>query len=217
MSTSLETTLYAQKAVRDRKLQRLGKRCLDYVGAGILIVLLAPLFLAVGVLVVLDDGWPISYRRRVVGMNGEFNAFKFRTMRQEADAILAGNPDLKAEFEQNFKLKNDPRLTHIGSFLRKSSLDELPQLFNVLKGQMSLVGPRMKTSVEVEKYGSYKGLLLTMKPGITGYWQIHGRQNTSYEERIRMEMYYIQNWSLALDMKILFETPLKVLRKEGAY
>lgn len=202
---------------RNHAVQHWGKNCLDYIGAGVLIVLLAPVFLAVGVLVALEAGWPVIYRRRVVGTRGQFDAFKFRTMRKDADVFLAGNAQLKTEFEENYKLQNDPRLTRLGGFLRGLSLDELPQLFNVLSGQMSLVGPRMKTPAEVEKYGGYKGLLLTVKPGITGYWQVHGRQNTSYEERIKMDMHYIQNWTLAMDLKILIKTPLQVIRKEGAY
>jgi len=193
------------------------KNCLDFIGAGVMIVLLAPFLVIVGALVALEGGWPVIYRRQVAGTDGEFDAYKFRTMRQDADAILAADAILKREFEQNFKLKNDPRLTRLGSFLRRSSLDELPQLFNVLKGQMSLVGPRMKTPAELERYGSYKELLRTVKPGITGYWQVHGRQDTSYDDRIRMDMYYIQNWSLGMDLRILIKTPLKVLRKEGAY
>jgi lipopolysaccharide/colanic/teichoic acid biosynthesis glycosyltransferase len=181
------------------------------------IIVLAPVIVAVGALIALESGCPIIYRRRVVGRKGEFDAFKFRTMRKDADAILVADPALQAEFEQNYKLKNDPRVTGLGAFLRRSSLDELPQLFNVLEGEMSVVGPRMKTPAEVEKYGSYKEALLSMKPGITGYWQVHGRQTVDYNERIRMDMHYIQNWSLAMDLGILFKTPLKVLRKEGAY
>jgi lipopolysaccharide/colanic/teichoic acid biosynthesis glycosyltransferase len=190
---------------------------LDYFGAGVLIFAFSPLLLLVGTLVVLESGWPLLHRRRVIGRSGEFDAFKFRTMRKDADAILAADPILKAQFEQNFKLKNDPRLTRFGSFLRKCSLDELPQFFNVLKGQMSLVGPRMITPGELEKYGQSKELLLTVKPGITGYWQVNGRQEVSYDERIRMDMYYIANWSLWMDIKILLRTPVKVLQKEGAY
>jgi lipopolysaccharide/colanic/teichoic acid biosynthesis glycosyltransferase len=217
MSSNLESALCVGKMVRDRVVQRWGKACLDYFGAGALIVAFSPLLFATGGLVALESGWPVFYRRRVIGRFGEFDAFKFRTMRKDADAILAADPVLKAEFEQNFKLKNDPRLTRLGSFLRKFSLDELPQLFNVLKGQMSLVGPRMITLAELEKYGDSKEFLLTVKPGITGYWQVNGRQEVSYDERIRMDMYYIQNWNLWMDIKVLLQTPLKVLRKEGAY
>lgn len=216
-SWSVREVRLARSATAHRAVQRLGKNCLDLVGSATLIAFLSPLFLAIGTLVALESGWPIIYRRRVVGTRGEFDAFKFRSMKQDADAMLAANPILKAEFEQNFKLKNDPRLTRVGSLLRKFSLDELPQLFNVLRGQMSLVGPRMITRAELEKYGANKELLLTVKPGITGYWQINGRQEVSYQERVRMDVYYIKNWSLWMDVKVLLKTPLKVLRKEGAY
>ena len=217
MRSNLESPRYVQNTVPGRVVQRRVKNCLDYVAAGVLIVALSPVFVAIGALVALEGGWPIIHRRRVVGRKGKFEAFKFRSMKKDADAILAADPILSAEFEQNYKLKNDPRLTRLGPFLRRSSLDELPQLFNVLKGDMSLVGPRMKTAAEVERYGSYKELLLSVKPGITGYWQIHGRQTVDYDERIRMDMHYIQNWSLGMDLKILLGTPLKVLKKEGAY
>lgn len=198
-------------------LQRWGKVCLDYVGAGALIVSLAPILLLVSLLVAMEDGWPIIYRRRVVGRRGEFDAYKFRSMRMDADEILDGDSALKTEFERNYKLKNDPRLTRFGSFLRRSSLDECPQLFNVLKGDMSLVGPRMKTAAELERYGSYREELLSVKPGITGYWQVRGRQTVDYDERVRMDIHYVQNWSLMMDLKILLKTPVKVLRREGAY
>jgi len=198
-------------------LQYLVKRCMDLLGAGILIVALLPVFIVIGLLVVLDDGWPVIYRRRVLGTTGEFDAFKFRTMVRDADSILAANPALKAEFERNFKLKDDLRITRVGTLLRKFSLDELPQLFNVLRGQMSLVGPRMITAAELYKYGPYKQLLLSVKPGLTGYWQVRGRQNVSYEERVRMDLHYLGTWSLSLDMKILFETPVKALKREGAF
>ena len=193
------------------------KRAIDLVGSAILILLLSPVFLVLAILVLLDDGPPIIHRRRVVGRHGEFDAFKIRTMRRDADAILNSNPELKAEFERNFKLKNDPRLTKTGSVLRKLSLDELPQLFNIFAGQMSFVGPRMITAAELEKYGPYKSLVLRVKPGLTGYWQISGRQEVSYDERVKMDVHYIENWSLGLDMLILLRTPFKVLRREGAY
>jgi lipopolysaccharide/colanic/teichoic acid biosynthesis glycosyltransferase len=196
---------------------RIVKRCLDVALAAVLLVLLLPVFFVLAAIVLLDDGWPIFYRRRVVGQNGEFDAFKFRSMRRDAGQILERDPALKAEFEQNFKLRNDPRLTRIGEFLRKHSLDELPQLLNVIAGQMSLVGPRMITAPELEKYGQYRDLLLSVRPGITGYWQVNGRQDVGYEERVAMDIRYIENWSLWLDIKILCLTPLKVIKREGAY
>jgi lipopolysaccharide/colanic/teichoic acid biosynthesis glycosyltransferase len=189
----------------------------DLVGAATLVVLLSPVFILIGLFILLEDGRPIIYRRRVVGIADEFDAFKFRSMRRNADEILESNPALKAEFERNFKLQRDPRVTKVGAFLRKLSLDELPQLFNVLLGQMSLVGPRMITAPELDKYGPHGRLLLTVKPGLTGYWQVRGRQKVSYEERVRMDVYYIQNWNLGLDMKILACTPWKVLKREGAF
>ena len=193
------------------------KRVLDLLGAGILLLLLSPLFVVLGLLVVFEDGCPVFYRRRVVGTSGEFDAYKFRSMCKNADAILAADQALKQEFERNFKLEHDPRVTRVGSVLRKLSLDELPQLLNVLRGQMSLVGPRMVSPAELGKYGEHKQLLISVKPGLTGYWQVNGRQNVGYDERVRMDMHYINNWSLALDLKILLKTPYAVLKKEGAY
>jgi lipopolysaccharide/colanic/teichoic acid biosynthesis glycosyltransferase len=193
------------------------KRGIDLFGALALVCLLSPILLAIMVLIAVGDGLPIIYLRRVVGTDGEFNAYKFRTMCRDADAVLAADPRLRQAFIQNFKLQSDPRITRIGGWLRKYSLDELPQLFNVLKGQMSLVGPRMITAQELSKYGRYQDLLLTVKPGLTGYWQTRGRQDVSYEERVGMDVYYITRWTLGLDLQILLETPWKVLKGKGAY
>jgi exopolysaccharide production protein ExoY len=193
------------------------KRAVDVVGGGILIVVLMPLLALVGVLVLIEDGWPVIYRRRVVSRQGEFDAYKFRTMRKDADAVLAADPVLREEFQRNFKLRRDPRVTRVGAVLRKLSLDELPQLVNVLRGQMSIVGPRMISPPELEKYGCHKEVLLSVKPGLTGYWQVHGRQEVNYEERVRMDVYYVENWSLRMDLKILMRTPYAVLKREGAY
>jgi len=193
------------------------KRIVDVSLGVISLVFAFPLMVLAAVLIKLEDRGPVFYRRRVVGPEGEFDAFKLRTMRVDADLLLQNNPQLAAEFLKNFKLKDDPRITLIGRLLRRWSLDELPQLFNVLKGQMSLVGPRMITRPELEKYGPHRDLLLSVKPGLTGYWQVGGRQEVSYEERVRMDVFYIQNWSLWLDFKILLKTVWKVLRREGAY
>lgn len=203
--------------MKDLKMQRLLKRCLDVAVSAALLGLLLPVFAVVSFLVLCDDGVPIIYRRRVLGLTGNFDAFKFRTMVRNADSILKSIPSLKAEFQRNFKLKNDPRVTRIGAVLRKYSLDELPQLFNVLRGQMSLVGPRMITEAELEKYGAQKHLVQSVKPGMTGYWQVRGRQTVSYEERVAMDAHYVTRWSLRMDLKILAETPGKVFKKEGAF
>ena len=156
------------------------KRAIDLFGSGFLLCLLSPMFLVVALLIWISDGPPVFYPRRVVGSRGEFNAYKFRTMLRNADAILAADPELRDAFTRDFKLKSDPRVTHLGTWLRKYSVDELPQLVNVLRGQMSLVGPRMITTEELSKYGQYQELLVTVKPGLTGYWQIRGRQDVSY-------------------------------------
>jgi lipopolysaccharide/colanic/teichoic acid biosynthesis glycosyltransferase len=193
------------------------KRALDLLGSSVLLCLLSPVLLVVALLVWMNDGSPVFYPRRVVGSAGEFNAHKFRTMLRNADAILANDPELREAFVRDFKLKSDPRVTRVGAWLRKYSLDELPQLANVLKGQMSLVGPRMITAQELAKYGPYQELLLSVKPGLTGYWQIQGRQDVSYEERVRMDVHYITNWNLGLDLSILLKTPWRVIRGEGAY
>jgi lipopolysaccharide/colanic/teichoic acid biosynthesis glycosyltransferase len=203
--------------MKSRRVGRFAKRVIDVVGSALIILLLAPLILLLCILVRIVDGSPVFYRRRVIGTNGEFDAYKFRTMRHDADAVLAADSTLRRAFEDNFKLKSDPRVTRLGCWLRKYSCDELPQLFNVLRGQMSLVGPRMITLAELGKYGPYQELLLTVKPGLTGYWQVKGRQNVSYEERVQMDVNYITNWSLSLDFLILLQTPAKVIQTEGAY
>lgn len=209
------TLQYGRRAVL--KLFLWCKRALDLVGASLALVLLSPVLIAAALAVKLQDGGPVFYRRRCVGYDGDFDAFKLRSMRVDADCYLAERPELLAEFQRNYKLKNDPRVTTVGVFLRKTSIDELPQLFNVLRGEMSLVGPRMITRPELDKYGDKRDVLLTVKPGMTGYWQVTGRQDVEYGERVQMDMYYIKHWSLALDLQILVKTPWKVLKREGAH
>jgi lipopolysaccharide/colanic/teichoic acid biosynthesis glycosyltransferase len=153
-----------------------------------------------------------------MGVNGRhFDAFKFRTMRQDGETILAARPDLQAELAKNHKLKDDPRVTRVGKFLRKYSLDEFPQLFNVLRGEMSLVGPRMISPVEMDKYDRWDINLLTVRPGITGLWQVSGRSDVAYEERVRLDMYYIRNWSIWLDLQLILQTIPAVIKGKGAY
>lgn len=194
------------------------KRLLDIFGAAFGLVILSPLWLTVAVLIKLDTPGPVLYRRTVLGRGGQtFQALKFRTMVADADEMLARNPDLRRQFELRFKLTNDPRITRVGAFLRRSSLDELPQLLNVLRGEMSLVGPRIISPQEREKYGPLGEKLLTVKPGVTGLWQVSGRQELSYEERVRLDMWYIDHQSLGLDARILLKTPLAVFRRTGAY
>jgi len=193
------------------------KRVVDVAGSVILIVVLSPAFLLTGLLVLLIEGTPMIYRRRVVGPGGEFDAFKFRTMHRDADRQLERDESLRQAFHENFKLRCDPRVTRLGAVLRKFSLDELPQLFNVLMGQMTLVGPRMITAPELEKYGEHQYELRKVKPGLTGYWQVYGRQEVSYAERVEMDLKYIRNRSLWMDFKLLGLTPIRVIRGRGAY
>jgi exopolysaccharide production protein ExoY len=193
------------------------KRTLDLLVAALLLLVLSPLIALLALLIKIHDRGPMFYRRRVVGPRGDFDAFKLRTMCVDADEVLQRNPSLLREFAVNFKLKNDPRITPLGSFLRKASLDELPQLWNVVKGEMSLVGPRMITPPELEKYGTAGWIFRCVKPGLTGYWQVQGRQEVSYQQRIEMDLFYVRNWSLGLDLRILMKTPFRVFRGAGAY
>lgn len=182
------------------------------------VILLSPILLVIAVLIRVSSPGPIIHKRRVMGLNGrQFNALKFRTMVVNGDEVLAQHPELKAELEANHKLKNDPRVTKIGVFLRKFSLDELPQLFNVLMRDMSLVGPRMISPEEVAMYKQFDMNLLTVRPGITGLWQVSGRSDITYDERVRLDMYYIRNWSIWLDLQLLFQTIPAVLKSRGAY
>jgi len=204
--------------VRLKGADRILKNLLDY---GLVIPGLVPislLLILIAIAVKLDSPGPVIYRRRVMGVRGkQFDAFKFRTMYQNGDQILAQHPEVQAELAANHKLKDDPRITRIGKILRKLSLDELPQLINVLRGEMSLVGPRMISPVEIEKYEHWDINLLTIRPGITGLWQVSGRSDISYTERVNLDMHYIRNWSIWLDLHILFQTIPAVIRGRGAY
>lgn len=203
--------------MRRSVLQKGTKRVLDVLLGAILLAAFLPLFALVAIAIKQEDRGSVIYRRRVLGCRSTFNAYKFRSMTVDADSILQDDERLRTEFEKNFKLVVDPRVTKIGAWLRKFSLDELPQLFNVLLGQMSLVGPRMISPPELEKYGEARALLLSVKPGLTGYWQVYGRQRVDYAERVKMDVFYIQNWSLWLDLKLLLMTPMRVLKGTGAY
>ena len=194
------------------------KRISDLILTSVGLVLLSPVLLALALIVRLDSPGPVVYRRRVMGVDGkQFDAFKFRTMHINGDAILAKHPDLKAIWERDQKLKDDPRVTKSGAWLRKLSLDELPQLFNVLVGQMSLVGPRMITQGELTRYGDYAEELLTVKPGLTGLWQISGRSDITGPERAQLDIYQIRTRSFLRDLKVLLLTFPAVIKGRGAY
>lgn len=194
------------------------KALLDFAIVIPTLLLIWPLFAILAIAVKLDSPGPVIHRRRVLGRDGRiFEAFKFRTMYVNGDEILARHPKLKAELQQNYKLKCDPRITRVGSFLRKFSLDELPQLFNVLAQDMSVIGPRIIAPDEITKYGQWGQTLLTVMPGLTGLWQVSGRSNTSYDERVNLDMQYIDNWSIFMDIKILLKTIPAVMKGDGAY
>ena len=198
------------------------KRTLD-LGAGLAILaLIAPVLLLIAVAIRVDSPGPAIYRARRLGRDGRpFACLKFRSMYRDADeklrALLTAHPELQVEFEATHKLKNDPRVTRVGAFLRRTSLDELPQLLNVLVGDMSLVGPRPIVHAEISKYGRIYDVYKLVRPGMTGYWQVNGRSDTSYDERVNMDNYYITNWTPWLDIVILIQTVRVVLIGRGAY
>jgi Undecaprenyl-phosphate galactose phosphotransferase WbaP len=200
--------------------QRL-KLALDLSGTVIGGVLISPLVFAIALLIKLDSPGPAFYGHKRVGAAGKyFLCWKFRTMHVNAehllDKYLQGNPVLQAEWEQNQKLRCDPRVTRVGRILRQTSLDELPQLWNVLRGEMSLTGPRPIVDAEVPKYGEVYGLYKRIKPGMSGFWQVSGRSDTTYAERVEMDSYYVRNWSVWLDLIILARTVMCVVLGRGA-
>ena len=214
--------------IRDRMLfpfQRLLKRLSDCFLASLLLMISSPLLMFMALWIKLTSPGPIFFQHRGrIGRAGTtFGAWKIRTMVINADEILAeylaSNPEAQAEWYRDLKLKHDPRIIPgIGRFLRRTSLDELPQLWNVLKGEMSLVGPRpIYTAQEVEKFKELYPMYLRVRPGLTGLWQVSGRNNTSYEDRVRLDTYYVRNWSLWLDFFILLRTVRTVLLREGSY
>ena len=181
-----------------------------------------PTVLLFSLLIKISSPGPVFYGHKRVGKNGkEFKCWKFRSMVIDADKqlekILAENPEMRAEWEKDRKFTNDPRVTKIGKFIRKTSIDEIPQFFNVLVGEMSFIGPRPVTEPELKKHGGKADFILAAKPGLSGMWQISGRSDTGYEERVNLDSYYIQNWSVWLDIWIIIKTVYVVLRGKGAY
>jgi Undecaprenyl-phosphate galactose phosphotransferase WbaP len=197
------------------------KRVVDIAGALLIAVVFSPLILPV-ILILWCQGGPIIYKHRRIGRGGQvFECLKFRTMVPNADQalrdLLEEHPELKLEWVRDHKLRNDPRVTAIGRFLRRTSLDELPQLWNVIRGEMSLVGPRPIVREELLRYGRNVRDYLAAKPGITGLWQVMGRNDTDYRRRVVLDTYYVRNHNLILDLYILVKTTLVVLGRTGAY
>jgi exopolysaccharide production protein ExoY len=201
--------------------QQLGKRLFDLLFGTLLILALSPVLLLIAFLA-RRDGGPIFFGHRRIGEDGRtFVCWKFRTMVMNADSVLkhvlATDPDARAEWESSFKLKRDPRITKIGQFLRTTSLDELPQLFNVIKGEMSLVGPRPIVAEEVCRYGAAFHDYARCRPGITGLWQVSGRSDVDYGGRVRLDQHYVKSCSLATDISVLWKTAFVVIQRRGAY
>jgi lipopolysaccharide/colanic/teichoic acid biosynthesis glycosyltransferase len=195
-----------------------GKAVVEWLMAFVAVVVLSPLLFAIAAVIAATTGRPVIHRRRVVGRGGgEFDAFKFRTMVSGAERVLEQDERLREQFTKNWKLFADPRVTRVGRFLRKYSLDELPQLLNVLRGEMALIGPRMISPPELERYGKLGSKLCSVRPGLTGLWQVSGRQTVSYARRIELDMFYIDNCSLRFDLSILVRTLPVVVRAEGAF
>ena len=224
-NTELSENLYYAETQFSKRLKTKSylfiKRLFDFLASLAALILLSPLMLILAILVYLDDPGKVFYGHIRIGKNGKpFKVWKFRSMYMNADKMIdLLTPEQAKQYYTEFKIDNDPRITKIGNFLRKTSLDELPQLFNVLCNDMSLVGPRPLIESEIQTYyADMYDTLLAVKPGVTGYWQAYARNNATYQsgERQKMEMYYVHNASLWLDIKILFKTIGSVLKKQGA-
>jgi exopolysaccharide production protein ExoY len=213
---SADKRVIAGRPVRDRL-----KRIFDVLGAVFLGALFLPLIIPIVVLLRIDGG-SVIFRHRRIGRDGKaFDCLKFRSMVPEADKalrdLLERHPELKAEWLHCHKLKNDPRITAVGTFLRRTSLDELPQLWNVVRGDMSLVGPRPVVREELLRYGRCAAIYLSSRPGVTGLWQVNGRNDINYRKRVVLDVYYIRRQSLLLDLYILAKTARVVVGGSGAY
>lgn len=198
------------------------KRTFDLTAAVIALILLAPLFLMIGALVKAGDGGSILYGHKRIGRNGEtFRCLKFRTMVENGDEVLQrhlrADPQALEEWTATRKLQNDPRVTRVGQVLRKLSLDELPQILNIVRGEMSVVGPRPVVSEELDYYGPAAEFYLASRPGLTGLWQVSGRNDVSYAARVAFDTHYVQNWSLATDLAIIIKTVPAVVASRGSY
>ena len=221
MSKSVEKSLaldFNISMYRRKPIFAFGKRLFDIVSSGLALILFSWLFIILAILVKCSSKGPVFYGHKRVGKNGKmFKVWKFRSMKNDPrplEEILT--PEQLEEYRRDFKVTNDPRVTKIGKFIRKTSLDELPQLWNIFIGQMSVIGWRPILTEELERYGENKELLLKVRPGLTGFWASHGRSNTTYEDRIKMELYYSVKRSFWLDIKIFFMTIIGVFKGDGA-
>lgn len=215
-------TLLQLKNNLAQPLNRYVKTVFDYTLTLVGAICISPILLLIAAWIYYDSPGSVIFKHTRVGNNGKlFPCYKFRSMCVDAKAklaeLLANNPAAREEWERDFKLKNDPRITKSGVFLRKTSLDELPQIFNVLRGEMSLVGPRPIVQEELARYGEFVDDYLMVKPGITGMWQVSGRSDTTYDERVHMDVWYVRNWSVWIDVMLLWRTIKAVVMRKGAY
>lgn len=220
-SVSINKHILNEENILNRKIcYEFLKRLFDIILTSIALIVLSPAFIIIAILIKIDSKGSILYRHKRIGKNGKYiYLYKFRSMYSDSKERLEKlleNPKIRKEWEENFKLDNDPRITKIGKFLRKTSLDELPQLLNILMGDMSLVGPRPIIDGEIKKYGKDTSKFLSVTPGLTGWWACNGRSCTSYDERKKLELYYVDHRSIRLDFKIILKTFISVLKGNGA-
>lgn len=221
VATPPDAVTVAEEHIQSLRYHRPGylaaKRGMDIVGSSVALVALFPVFLVVSVAIACTQGFPVVFRQKRVGRNGrEFYIYKFRTMVKNAEEILRSRPDLMEEYQRTYKITNDPRISKIGKVLRKTSLDELPQLINVLFGEMSLVGPRPIVPKELDKYGDLSWAYLCMKPGCAGLWQCSGRSEIGYDERVALDIHYYEKAGLRFDSWVILRTAFEIIRCRGA-
>lgn len=194
------------------------KRFMDVILATIALVVLSPIFLVIAIAIKIESKGPVLFKHTRIGKDGKIiKLYKFRSMVINAEELIKTfTPEQMKEYKENYKLTNDPRITKVGNFLRKTSLDELPQLLNIIKGDLAIIGPRPVVADELKKYGPNTEKFLSVTPGLTGYWAANGRSCTTYEQRMQMELYYIDNLSLKMDVKVFFKTIEAVIKREGA-
>lgn len=218
LDIDLQRSLEKNNIKSNKKVFRMVKRMFDIILSFLGIIILFPLFIIIGIIIKIESKGKVIFKHKRIGKNGKIiYIYKFRTMFDNAEYMIKDfTIEQKEEFNKNYKLKNDPRITKVGSFLRKTSLDELPQLFNIIKGDLSIIGPRPVIERELDKYGENKEKFLSVIPGLTGYWAANGRSDTSYEKRMEMELFYVDNMSLKLDLEIFLNTIKSVVSRRGA-
>lgn len=211
-------TLEKDKIIDSNNSYEISKRIVEIIISVMALVLLSPIYLFIALAIKIDSKGPIIFKHKRIGKNGKIiYIYKFRTMVENAESLIKYfTPEQLEKYKENFKLEDDPRITTVGKILRKTSLDELPQFLNIIKGELSIIGPRPVVEEELERYGKNKEKFLSVTPGLTGYWAANGRSCTSYKERMKMELYYVDNASWKLDTKIFLKTIALVLKREGA-